>query len=118
MFCKETIEEVYECINYSLRNVDWRFDCIDELAVHLTKGYRIILKTKTYYICISIDGVKVVPDTENIIMHGEELKYLIDKHEDEPPIIDIKYALFKGERLIEVVKYEKYYEAIFDDYTL
>ena len=74
MFCEETIEEVYECINYSLRNVGWRFDCIDELAVHLTKGYRIILKTKTYYICISIDGVKVVLNTENIIMHGEELK--------------------------------------------
>ena len=56
MFCEETIEEVYVCINYSLRNVGWRFDCIDELAVHFTKGYRIILKTKTYYICTSIDG--------------------------------------------------------------
>ena len=38
MFCEETIEEVYECINYSLRNVGWRFDCIDELIVTQNRG--------------------------------------------------------------------------------
>ena len=68
MFCDEIIQEVYECMpKYHNDDVNWFFDCCHDLALHLTKGYRIILKTESFFICIGYDGVKIVPNTENIV---------------------------------------------------
>lgn len=120
MFCAEIIEEVFECMpEYDNDSVNYFFDCYHDMALHLTKGYRIIMKTKTYYICIGYGGVKVVPNTEGVVFDGEYLEpciHIID--EDEDPWIDYESTLFVGEQLLDVKEENGHYVLTFTDFKL
>ena len=121
MFCEEIIEEVYECMPaYDDDSVNYHFDCYHDMALHLTKGYRIILKTKTYFIGIGVDGVKVVPNTEDIVLKGEYMEPCIHimNGEDGACHVDYESTLFVGERLIDVKKEQGYYTLTFDDFVV
>ncbi len=120
MFCNEIVEEVFECMpEYDDDSVNWFFDCYHDMALHLTKGYRIILKTKSYFICIGYDGVKIVPNTENVVFAGEYMEsciHIID--ENEEPWIDYESTLFVGEQLVDVKKGNGCYILTFNDFEL
>lgn len=123
MFCDEIIQEVYECMpEYDNDNVNWFFDCYHDMSLHLTRGYRIVLKTKTYFICIGYDGVKVVPNTENIVSDGEYIEPCIhiidDESEDNEVWIDYESTLFVGEQLIDVKEENGCYILTFNDFEL
>ena len=68
MFCDEIIEEVFECMPEY--NEDYYFDNTHNMTLHLTKGYRIILKTKTYFLCIGYDGVNVERNIDDVVRDG------------------------------------------------
>ena len=120
VFCNESVEEVFECMpEYDDDSVNWFFDCYHDMALHLTKGYRIILKTKSYFICIDYDGVNIVPNTENVVFAGEYLEsciHIID--ENEEPWIDYESTLFVGEQLVDVKKDNGFYVLTFTDFAL
>lgn len=128
MFCDEIIQEVYECMpKYHNDDVNWFFDCCHDLALHLTKGYRIILKTESFFICIGYDGVKIVPNTENIVSDDEYIEpciHIIDEvwideeSEDDEAWIDYESTLFVGEQLIDVKKDDGFYVLTFTDFAL
>ena len=119
VFCEEVIEEVYECMpEYDDESVDYYFDCYHDMALHLTKGYRIILKTKMFFICIGYDGVKLVPNTENIVADGEYMEPCIHVFADEAPWEDYESTLFVGERLVNVEKSTNSYVLTFSDFVL
>ena len=123
MLCNEIIEEVFECMpEYNDNSVNWFFDHYHDMALHLTEGYRIILKTKTYFICIGFYGVKVVSNTENIILDGEYMEPCIhiidDEDEDEPLWVDYESTLFVGEQLVDVKEENNCYILTFSDFKL
>jgi len=123
MFCDEIIEEAFECIpKYDDDSVNCFFDCFYDMSLHLTKGYRIILKTKSYFICIGYYGVNIVPNTENVVFEGEYLEPFIhiidDEGEDNEVWIDYESTLFVGEQLIDVKEENGCYILTFNDFEL
>ena len=123
MFCDELIQEVYECMpKYDNDNANWFFDCYHDMSLHLTREYRIVLKTKTYFICIGYDGVKVVSNTESIVSDGEYIEpciHIIDEEsEDNEVWIDYESTLFVGEQLIDVKEENGCYILTFNDFEL
>ncbi len=122
MFCEEKTEEVYECWpDYVTWHPEHFFDCYHDLALHLTKGYRLILKTNSYFICIGFDGVKVVPNTENIVSEDEYMEpciHTFDYDKDAVPWVDYESTLFVGEQLFDVKQENERYILTFNDFVL
>lgn len=120
MFCDEIIEEVFECTAEYDDSVEYHFDCYHDMALHVTQGYRIILKTKTYFICIGYDGVRIVPNTENVVSDGEWFEpciHILDEESGET-WIDYESTLFVGEKLLAVKEENGYYILTFTDFVL
>ncbi|MBO7208739.1 MAG: hypothetical protein J6V58_03265, partial [Clostridia bacterium] len=67
MFCDEVIEGVFECMPEYPDGVNYYFDFTRNMTMHLTKGYRIILKTKTFFLCIGYDGVNVEHNIDDVV---------------------------------------------------
>lgn len=122
MFCEEIIEAVYECRpDYVTYRAEHFFDCYHDMALHLTKGYRLILKTKTYFLCISFDGVKIAPNTENIISEDEYMEaciHIFDEDEGKVSWVDYESTLFVGQQLVDVKEEKERYILTFNDFAL
>lgn len=121
-FCDEPIMAVYIGHKYETEGSNAYFDCCNELAYHLTEGYRIILETKTFFISLGHNGVmKIVKNcsVDEFAQNGESIDTFIHHFDDNaPPCINYESTLLVGERLSDIQTYEDFYLLIFDDFNL
>lgn len=120
MFCEEEVEEVYELtpdVPYS--DEECFFDCCHDIAYHCTKAYKLVLKTKNYYLTLGYDGVRKYLNEEEFVSNDVYLEPTIYNAEyDKVPWVDFKHTFFVGERLVDIKDDDGYYCAVFDDFTL
>lgn len=121
-FCDEPIIAVYIGHKYDIDGSNAHFNCCNELAYHITEGYRIILETKTFFISLGHNGViKSVKScsVEDLAQDGESIDTFIHCFDDnEPPCINYESTLFVGERLLDVQPMDGFYPLTFDDFKL
>ena len=124
LFCDESVIAVYH--GYSkddfIEGSDEFFNIFDELAYHVTKGYRIVLETEHFYISLGHSGVIKTEKNcsiEEFALENEWLDpFVHDLGEDKSPWIEYESTLFVGERLCNVQQIENYYLLTFDDFQM
>lgn len=124
-FCDERIRAVYLCSPTESEGEDMLTDFCFEMAVHLTKGYRLILETENCFLVLQTEGVTKRPKRGDVgtLRRANELIERIPSREAPPEggIVlpeDYLHTLFAGERLISVEKKKSVFELDFDDFYL
>ena len=51
--------------SHNIEGADYWLDCLHDIAVHITPGYRLVLETENYMISLGADGVDL---TEKVIL--------------------------------------------------
>lgn len=127
MYCDEKVMKVYVGQNesHNIEGADYWLDCLHDIAVHITPGYRLVLETENYMISLGADGVDLTEKSNFRSYDDERLEecvHVIDFETGEGTkqavFTDLETTLFVGERLLSVENNSAYFKLNFDDFVL